>query len=241
VQVRASHLPHGGGYPATLDKQLLALLTSQVALQPDVTLYAARLKRRPVEVHLDCLSLQKLGLPRKVLRLRKSRSRPASLSSQSRPLGSSPFHLYRRNRLSSGDDQSLRACGARHKSQPERAAQSRGSDFDREFGFAWTARPPRLKVRLIQWSLILMSVMLWSRSCAPKTLLLDNLPVHQASQVEQAVTAVKAEVLWLPAYSPDFSPIENCWSKVKTLVRGRQPRTPKELNTALAAALCRDT
>jgi transposase len=67
--------------------------------------------------------------------------------------------------------------------------------------------------------------------------LLDNLPVHQASQIEHAVTAVKAEVLWLPAYSPDFSPIENCWSKVKTLVRGRQPRTPQELNTALAAAL----
>jgi transposase len=66
---------------------------------------------------------------------------------------------------------------------------------------------------------------------------LDNLPVHQASQVEQAVAAVKAEVLWLPAYSPDFSPLENCWSKVKTVVRGRQPRTPKELNTALAAAL----
>lgn len=67
--------------------------------------------------------------------------------------------------------------------------------------------------------------------------LLDNLPVHQASQVEQAVAEVKAEVLWLPAYSPDFSPIENCWSKVKTLVRGRQPRTPKELNMALADAL----
>jgi len=67
--------------------------------------------------------------------------------------------------------------------------------------------------------------------------LLDNLPVHQASQVEQAVAAVKAEVLWLPAYSPDFSPIENCWSKVKTLVRGHQPRTPKELNTALRGAL----
>lgn len=67
--------------------------------------------------------------------------------------------------------------------------------------------------------------------------LLDNLPVHQASQVEQAVASVKAKVLWLPAYSPDFSPIENCWSKVKTLVRGCQPRTLKELNIALAAAL----
>jgi hypothetical protein len=68
-------------------------------------------------------------------------------------------------------------------------------------------------------------------------LLLDNLPVHLSSQVERLVAAVKAEVLWLPAYSPDFSPIENCWSKVKTLVRGRRPRTPKDLNAALRDAL----
>ena len=67
--------------------------------------------------------------------------------------------------------------------------------------------------------------------------LLDNLPVHLSSQVEAAVAAVEAEALWLPAYSPDFSPIEECWSKVKTLVRGREPRTPKELNAALGDAL----
>lgn len=67
--------------------------------------------------------------------------------------------------------------------------------------------------------------------------LLDNLPVHVSSQVEQVVAAVEAEVMWPPAYSPDFSPIEECWSKVKTLVRGRQPRTPKELDTALNDAL----
>jgi transposase len=68
-------------------------------------------------------------------------------------------------------------------------------------------------------------------------LLLDNLPVHVSSQVEAAAAAVAAEVMWLPAYSPDFSPIENCWSKVKALVRGRAPRTPKELNAALSDAL----
>jgi transposase len=68
-------------------------------------------------------------------------------------------------------------------------------------------------------------------------LLLDTLPVHLSSQVEQSVAAVKAEVLWLPAHSPDFSPIENCWSKNKTLVRGRRPRTPKDLNAALHDAL----
>jgi hypothetical protein len=64
-------LPHGGGYPATLDKQLLALLTSQVALQPDVTLseLAAHLKRRPQSKFISRLfvALQKLGLPRKSL------------------------------------------------------------------------------------------------------------------------------------------------------------------------------
>lgn len=45
----------------------------------------------------------------------------------------------------------------------------------------------------------------------------DNLPVHQTSQVERVVTAVKIEVSWLPAYSPDFSLIENCWSLAKAL------------------------
>jgi len=67
--------------------------------------------------------------------------------------------------------------------------------------------------------------------------LLDNLPVHQASQVEAAVATCRAKVLWLPAYSPDFSPIENCWSKIKALVRGLQPRTSKELNAAVNDAL----
>jgi transposase len=67
--------------------------------------------------------------------------------------------------------------------------------------------------------------------------LLDNLPAHQASQVEAEVAKAKARVMWLPAYSPDFSPIENCWLKVKTLVRGKGPRTPKELNAAVAEAL----
>lgn len=43
--------------------------------------------------------------------------------------------------------------------------------------------------------------------------------------------------MWLPAYSPDFSPIENYWSKVKTLLSGRAPHTPKELNAVRGDAL----
>jgi transposase len=68
-------------------------------------------------------------------------------------------------------------------------------------------------------------------------LLLDNLPAHKASAVEKSATRAKAEVIWLPPYSPDFSPNENCWLKIKTFVRGQQPRTAPDLNKAVSAAI----
>lgn len=67
--------------------------------------------------------------------------------------------------------------------------------------------------------------------------LLDNLRVHHASDVEDAVRAARARVLWLPTYSPDFSPLESCWSKVKAVVRGTEPRTAAGLDAALTQAL----
>jgi transposase len=39
---------------------------------------------------------------------------------------------------------------------------------------------------------------------------LDNLGVHKASQVEEVAAERGARVLWLAPYSPDFSPIEQC-------------------------------
>jgi transposase len=68
-------------------------------------------------------------------------------------------------------------------------------------------------------------------------LLLDNLPAHKASAVEESAARAKAEVIWLPPYSPDFSPNENCWLKIKTFVRGQQPRTAPDLNKAVSAAI----
>lgn len=68
-------------------------------------------------------------------------------------------------------------------------------------------------------------------------LVLDNLGVHKASQVEQVAGARGARVLWLAPYSPDFSPIEQCWSKIKTLLRAAKARTREELERALAQAI----
>ncbi len=46
-----------------------------------------------------------------------------------------------------------------------------------------------------------------------------------------------AQVLWLSPYSPDFSPIEQCWSKIKSYLRGAKARTAGALDHALAQAI----
>jgi transposase len=66
---------------------------------------------------------------------------------------------------------------------------------------------------------------------------LDNLNVHKASQVEGVAEGRGARVIWLPPYSPDFSPIEQCWSKIKTALRAAKARTREELEKALASAI----
>lgn len=66
---------------------------------------------------------------------------------------------------------------------------------------------------------------------------LDNLNAHKASRVEQVVEGRGARVLWLAPYSPDFSPIEQCWSKIKTILRAAKARTHEELEYSLALAL----
>lgn len=66
---------------------------------------------------------------------------------------------------------------------------------------------------------------------------LDNLGAHKASCLEQVAGKCGARVLWLPPYSPDYSPIENCWSKIKTALRAAKARTRDELDKALMKAI----
>jgi len=66
---------------------------------------------------------------------------------------------------------------------------------------------------------------------------LDNLGAHKASVIEEVAAACGARVIWLPPYSPDYSPIEQMWSKVKEALRTAKARTRQELEKALAGAL----
>lgn len=66
---------------------------------------------------------------------------------------------------------------------------------------------------------------------------LDNLTAHHASRIEEVARECEAQVLWLAPYSPDFSPIELLWSKIKSGLRKVKARTVEELSQALTKGL----
>jgi transposase len=66
---------------------------------------------------------------------------------------------------------------------------------------------------------------------------LDNLTAHHASRIEEVARECQAQVLWLAPYSPDFSPIELLWSKIKNGLRKVKARTVEELSQALTKGL----
>jgi transposase len=66
---------------------------------------------------------------------------------------------------------------------------------------------------------------------------LDNLRQHKSTRGRELIEARGATIWFLPTYSPDFNPIEEAFSKVKTLLRSAEARTHETLVAAIWAAL----
>lgn len=69
------------------------------------------------------------------------------------------------------------------------------------------------------------------------TVLMDNLAAHKPKAIETVLTEAGFKLLYLPRYSPDLSPIEPGWSKLKSALRTVEARTCDVLEIALAPAL----
>lgn len=72
---------------------------------------------------------------------------------------------------------------------------------------------------------------------ASDVVILDNLRAHKVAGIREAIEGRGAQVQYLPPYSPDLSPIEPCWSKVKTALRKAKARTSDALESALVTVL----
>jgi len=70
---------------------------------------------------------------------------------------------------------------------------------------------------------------------------MDNLSPHKSDPTLALITEAGAQVIFLPAYSPDLNPIEKMWSKVKAWLRALEARTPADLVKAIGQALAQVT
>lgn len=66
---------------------------------------------------------------------------------------------------------------------------------------------------------------------------IDNLSAHKAAGVRAAIEARGAALIFLPPYSPDFSPIEEAFSKIKAALRRTAARTREALLDTIEQAL----
>jgi transposase len=66
---------------------------------------------------------------------------------------------------------------------------------------------------------------------------MDNLQAHKVRGIREAIEGRGAKLIYLPPYSPDLSPIEACWSKLKTALRAAGARTQRALERAIKQAL----
>jgi transposase len=66
---------------------------------------------------------------------------------------------------------------------------------------------------------------------------MDNLSSHKGHRVRELVEARGCELKYLPPYSPDLNPIEEAFSKLKTLLRKAEGRTREALLEAMGRAL----
>jgi transposase len=72
---------------------------------------------------------------------------------------------------------------------------------------------------------------------AGQLVVMDNLRAHKGERVRQAIEAKGCQLLFLPSYAPDFSPIEETFSKLKSSLRRAGARTREALEEAIGQAL----
>ena len=67
--------------------------------------------------------------------------------------------------------------------------------------------------------------------------LMDNSPAHIVKEVKELIESRGAKLVYLPPYSPEFNPIEHCWSKVKSCLRKLEVRYKKRMKPAVRKTL----
>jgi transposase len=70
-----------------------------------------------------------------------------------------------------------------------------------------------------------------------RIVVMDNLGAHRPKRVRELIEQRSCKLVYLPAYSPDYNPIEEAFAKIKHLLRNAAARTKEALVEAIGVAL----
>jgi transposase len=238
--------PHGGGRLPALDPNQLEQLRELVIQQPDATLEELR-QRVAVDCSLAaiCRALKKLGITRKKKVLHAQQRDTPEVQKKRRAFRREvaeidPKHLVfvdesgvntamtrTHGRAPAGErvhgavpgfwESMTLICGLRLSGVTAPLVFPGATDTATFQSYVDQVLVPQLKPG---------DVVIW-----------DNLQPHKAESVVRAVEAAKARVIPLPSSSPDLTPIEEMFSKVKSTLRSVAARTTEAITIAIGPAL----
>jgi transposase len=238
--------PHGGGQPRTVDAQNAERLKDLVRQQPDATLDELK-----AGLGLRC---SRMAIFRALRRLRISRQKKVLHASER---DTPPVKRKRRDfrrRMAQGDPEHLvfvdetgantamtrtygraplgeRVEGAvpGHWESVTLVAGMRLSGVVSPMAFAGAMDTPSFESyveQILVPELRRGDVVVW-----------DNLKPHQSTEARRFVRGAEARLVRLPPYSPDLTPIEKMFSKVKDVLRTAGARTTSTVYAAMDKAL----
>lgn len=244
--------PHAGGTPRSIDGAHLLILRKCVDRRPDATLEELRedyrtLTNQSVSVSTIGLSLRRMGYTRKKKSVHAQEARSDEVAEERHRFQQQAQPALPAGRLHVLDETGLNlAMTPRYARSPLGQRAEGHAPFQRGLNLSVVGS---LSTHGLEALMTLpgavngAAFLAYVEHCLVPVLssgdivLMDNLPAHKVAGVESLITAAGAKLMYLPPYSPDFSPIELAWSKIKNQIRRTGARSAKALQQALVNAV----
>jgi transposase len=238
--------PHGGGNPAVLGPEDLERLRELIRQQPDATLEECRHRLgRSCSLMTISRALSQLGLPRKKKVPRAQEQDRPDVQEQRREFG---------ERLAGMDPERLvfvDECGANTAMTRPYGRAPVGQRVDATTPGHWESITLTSGMRLSGVTATLafpgatntdvfeayVEQVLVPELKSGDVVIWDNLKPHQSEDAIEAIEVAGAQVVPLPPWSPDLTPIEEMFSKVKGAMKTAAARTTEAVYAAFGSAL----